>query len=923
MLDNNQNISDEDLKQVVDSPEPDVKPIGEPTASVASTLAHWGARALIQDTGVKDILKTAKPLEKEARKKVFVEPREIKPTTTTTDKVVTDNVTGEPIVKDVEMPPEGVADLITNAQLKDFKTTDSHQVNFDLIENGEDVTTTLAQMAEVNKSDINEARRGVVSDEMVRGLADDLGQDPKFIQDFLNREGGTAANAETVLATRQLLEQSAIRLKSLSTKIATHQATDLDKAAFAKQYHFHKQFQQQFMGMRAEFGRGLRAFGTDMGSMEQAKVNDVMGMVANDMSIDKIAAQIATMDTTKGVNQLVQKQDSLWTKGTKVFAENFISSILSGVKTQVVNTSGTALRLGMDIPDTLTAAWLGRNLPEGEEKVVVQEAQAKLFGVMNGFRDALHIGAQVAKTAEPYGGIDKLDMLHQKAISSEYLGFEKDSIAGKMVDTYGTIVRAPLERVMGATDGFFKALSERSQLAGLAYRKVAASGLEGDEAKALLKELMENPDPEMIARMEDYALDVTFQKPLGETGQAIQKAVNKSPVLKMFLPFIKTPTNLMKQAFLERSPIAVFSDEYKADVAAGGARAQMAKAKVINGTMMAMTAATLAMNGKMTGSNPRDERLRQARYASGWRPRSFVFENDDGTKEYVSWDRLEPFSYFVGMTVDIVEWQQQTMYDDPDEDADKQAENAVLGLVSAFAVNSLDKTFMTGIQSIMQALDKPQIYGKQYLAGQINAIAPFSGLRRDISKMTDDHVKEAMSLVEKLKKGLPSENKELPNKLDIFGNDMKFDTVLSPWPTSTSKPDKVMDEVLRVVQETRKVFISRPYNRIGGIKLSAQQYHDLVKNARKDLVISGKNFKETLQDAMSKSMYKNAPTDEYRGKILNTIQKKFDNAAVLMMQRDDKVLAAKLHNKKVRGSQKISGKDLSNKLIDISQFKEN
>ena len=665
----------------------------------------------------------------------------------------------------------------------------------------------------------------------------------------------------------------------------------------------------KFMGMRAEFGRGLRAFGVNMNDMESSKINEVMSMVANDMNINRIADQISTMDTTKGINEIVQAQDSIGTKGTKVFVENFIASILSGVKTQIVNTSGAALRLGMDIPDTMVASVVGKVMPDSQEKILADEALAKMFGLVNGFQDALQTGWKVAKTAEPYGGIDKLDMMHQKAISSEYLGLQKDSVSGKIVDTYGTIVRAPLERVMGGVDGFFKVLGERSQLAGLAYRKAAQSGLQGDEATKYLSDLMKNPTPDMITEMENFALDVTFQKPLGETGQAFQNVVNKSPALKIFVPFIKTPTNLMKQAYLERTPLGLFSQQYKDDIAAGGARAQMARAKMVNGTMLSMSALMWAMNGTITGSDPKDNKAREARKETGWRPRSFVFDNEDGTKEYISYDRAEPFSYLLGTVADIVEYQEQVRYDDPDSDADKQVEDAVTGLVAAFATNTVDKTFMIGIQSIMQVMTDPKRYGKAYISNMINGVMPMSGVRRDLAKLDDDLVKEAFTVVEKLKKSTPGFNKDLPNRLDNYGEPVRYDTVLSPWATSVETKDKVKLEVQRLAKETRSVAITRPTRRIEGVKLTAQQYHDMVQYARKDLEVDGMNFKETLADVMQSDMYLDAPTDDARVLILNTIKKKFDQGAKSYLLSIDEDLLGKIEEKKERKATKLLGED--------------
>lgn len=870
-------------------------------------LSAWGARTL---------LKSVKPLVKSERKKVHLTPKVIEPAVdlvkanegkavVTTGPLKIEDVTPEQVQIDINKQ----ANDITNAELKQFKTTDSHQVNFDTIENGDDVAATVAQMADNNKLEIDEARRGIITDEQLTGLANDLNQDPGFIKDFLNRQTGQAVNAETVLASRQMLEQSAVKLKDLAIKVNSNSATDIEKLAFSKQWQFHRQFMNQFMGMRAEFGRGLRAFGVPMQDVDKSKINEMMSMVSNDMNIDRIADQIATMDTSKGINQIVQAQESIATKGTKVFVENFIASILSGVKTQIVNTSGAALRLGMDIPDTLVASLVGKAMPNTKEKIMADEALAKVFGLINGFQDAIQTGWKVAKTTEPYGGVDKLDMIHQRAISSEYLGFQKDSVAGNIVDTYGTIVRAPLERVMGGVDGFFKSISERSQLAGLAYREVSNSGLSGQVAREKLSELMQNPTPSMINSMEDFALDVTFQKPLGETGAAFQRVIGKAPALKIFMPFIKTPTNLMKQAFLERSPLGMFSQQYKDDVAAGGARAQMAKARMINGTMLAVSSTMWAMNGTITGSDPKDFKARTARHETGWRPRSFVFENDDGTKDYISYDRAEPFSYILGSIADLVEYQNQVMYDDPDVDADKAVEEAVAGIVSAFAQNTVDKTFMTGLQSIMQVMSDPKRYGKQYMANMTNAIIPFAGVRRDLAKLNDDTAKEAFTLVERLRRATPGFNSDLPNRLNNYGEAVKYDTVLSPWATSLSTKDKVKLEVQRLAESTRSVAITRPHNRIEGVKLTSQQYHDLTEYSRKDLVINGMNFKETLADVIKSDMYLEAPTDDARVLMLNTIKKSFDQAGKAWLQYSDEALSEKISLKQERKLSKLLGEN--------------
>ena len=125
----------------------------------------------------------------------------------------------------------------------------------------------------------------------------------------------------------------------------------------------------------------------------------------------------------------------------------------------------------------------------------------------------------------------------------------------------------------------------------------------------------------------------------------------------------------------------------------------------------------------------------------------------------------------------------------------------------------------------------------------MNGVIPFSGVRRDLAKLDDDLAKEAFTVVEKLKKATPGFNTDLPNRLNNYGEPVNFDTVLSPWATSVETKDKVKLEVQRLAQSTRSVAITRPTRRIEGVKLTAQQYHDMVQYARKDLEVDGMNFK--------------------------------------------------------------------------------
>src|SRR3546814_14591197 len=88
-----------------------------------------------------------------------------------------------------------------------------------------------------------------------------------------------------------------------------------------------------------------------------------------------------------------------------------------------------------------------------------------------------------------------------------------------------------------------------------------------------------------------------------------------APSLKLILPFVRTPTNLIKFAG-ERSPFAPMMESWRKDFAAGGARRDLALAKVMVGSGIGAAIAELAAQGVITGSEPKDRNRKGLQYAA-------------------------------------------------------------------------------------------------------------------------------------------------------------------------------------------------------------------------------------------------------------------------------------------------------------------
>jgi hypothetical protein len=229
--------------------------------------------------------------------------------------------------------------------------------------------------------------------------------------------------------------------------------------------------------------------------------------------------------------------------------------------------------------DTAVAARFGSN--GAQDAVAVGEWKAQLFGLMTGWNDARYVSNQVLKTAKKYGDVDKLDSSMQAGfIKAESYSMDQEGISGKTVDWIGNIIRAPTERLMGGTDAFNKYMAERMSLSGQAWSQAANMqkefGLTDAQTMDVIQDLISNPTEEMKIIAKQDGKMMTFQEELGESGVKMQKAIQGNRFAKMIIPFYKTPVNLMKQGFQERTPLAVLTKKYRADVKAGGRRAQMA-----------------------------------------------------------------------------------------------------------------------------------------------------------------------------------------------------------------------------------------------------------------------------------------------------------------------------------------------------------
>lgn len=883
----------------------------------------------IAEASVTRIPKAVKKAPLRVPKEVPVKSAEIPtgaPTSQTVKRPVAD------VVLPTEAEAQKSADEFLTLKFDEFDVDQTHHINFDMIDTGDDIKTVIAQTAESNKGKIEEARRGVVTHDQISMLASEIGVDEQTITTVLTREaGGAIPPMEVVLASRQVLNDSANRLLSLGKKVHEGAATDVEKLQLRRQLAFHSDYLAGFMGLRADVGRTLGVFKIPVGT-EKTKINRMKELVEtmNGKNLDKIAETLANVDSLSGVNTLAKEYNRSKLRG--VLETNFISSILSGLRTQEINFLGNGLFQTMNIAErgmagvigrarATTMSALGRPLSP-EEQTFAGEAAAQLWGSMTAWRDALKLAWGTAKSGESLDAMAKLELPKRRSISSENL--EVGGPLGRVVDLMGSAEDIPFRGLL-IGDEFWKTIAHRADLAREAYRsatiKQMTDGLSDHEMAAHIKDIMENPPAEISERAVDYTLYSTFQNPLGPHGIAAQGAVQQIPGLKFLAPFIRTPTNIFKAAWAERSPLGLFSARIRGDIAKGGPQRDLALARIAMGVATVTYIASLADSGKVTGGGPENHAARKV-WLLTHKPYSIRIDDPvNGQTTWQSYERAEPLAYIIGATADAVEY---LNIRDPDLELDSDAEVAqqyFTAIVGGIADNTMSKLWMSGLSRFSDAMSDSDRYLDPWIKGFALANVPFSGFRRDMSKLSDPMVKEAWTLGEKLRasSGIPGWTKNSPNKLDLFADPISHPKggafgVLSAYPKDQKVLNPTKKEVVRLQDETNKVPLSMPPRTINGEKLSSQEYHDLVMLSRKTVEIGGETFEEALDSLMSSSTYEKVTPDS-KVTLIKAVQRAYDAQGRYELEQENESFADRMAKRRSFNLRKKYGDSAADRIL--------
>lgn len=668
----------------------------------------------------------------------------------------------------------------------------------------------------------------------------------------------------------------------------------------------------------------------------------------------------------KGAAGLTDEVRKMRTLGVWDYAGYYLTgNLLSAFATHLRNAVGTPLHMTFQVLERYAAAAggaarLGRG---GKERVTFSEANAYVFAAHKAFIEAAFTGARAFREGRPVtdGGTSMID----DAKFSQLVPFKIDAARRQRWGSLEAWRKNPVKQALDiptaltfsairtfgyrpsvAADEFWKVMARRMQLDALAvreakylaaraepskrdavYRKTVAALSESPTDAALREAKAAFPDRDdaldmfdwdskagelalalrrvdIEAMAADHARLVTFQK-AGKHVEAIDRTLRMFPLVKhLAVNFIRTPMALLKAGLVDRNPATAwmttenrgnFKYLYKAAVDAeeglkrGGAEADLMIARLSMGVGIMTWAWYMWANGDLRG--------RQGSYQDR---KDGVLDYSiriPGTDEWVQFSTASPLAEPLGLVADVAQALR-------DHDGDDDSAASLMGaLVAAMANNVTNKTFMTGVEQVMEIMGSgrnssmasdDETQGEQVgraLTGLVvPRIVPLASLLRAEAYERDPVIRDARGLLDRFKAQTPTWSETLPAKRDFMGRPLLRKEGergrLQAWRTSRVDDDPVVAELARLNEEIGGGFRIAPAPRkFNGQDLDPVEYGHMVE-VQGQLFIdpdTGLNMEQAIRGIIASPEYAALQFDEQRAEVLKKTVSWYRKAATAAM----------------------------------------
>lgn len=615
------------------------------------------------------------------------------------------------------------------------------------------------------------------------------------LDNLVERKKGSTANAEQLEAFGMMLADASKGATEAANAYArSNSAEDLARLLAAREKL--GMMLAPAMGYRTEAGRALNILRKTAADFRRA--DELLGALGDgtENAMKDFARRLeqANGDPDKVIGLTrASYTPTLWDK----FYEYWINGLLSGPLTHATNILSNAWWLTTELGAQAGATVISRDAS-------ARALAARVAGMVHGVSVGLANAGKAFLTEEP------------QLTPQTQLENQGPAIGGKL----GKVIRIPSRALMGE-DEFFKAIAYHGELASLAMDEA----LKDPNPKQRFNEIMGGilGRPDLIKKAREAAVRATFQDKLGPVMGNLNQALIKSKFGKVVVPFVRTPTNILKRA-IEYTPAGYGMESVRQAIAAGGKDAALAYSRMSIGSGLMLGALGLAMQGLLTGAGPDDPRERQLWMRQGFQPYSVKIGNT-----WVRYSRIDPLATWLGIAGDMHEMAGAVGPNGLDADTLEKVGSMA---VTSLALNLGDKSFLRGVSDFANAYADPKRYLADWASGLATSVIPNAIAQP--TREADPYMREARNILDTARSKIPGLRQELAAKLDIAGEPIenpggKF---VIPFNTSPQREDRLAGAMLEL-----GVFKGKPGRRLSlrgaDVELTDAQYNAYVELLQK------------------------------------------------------------------------------------------
>ena len=309
--------------------------------------------------------------------------------------------------------------------------------------------------------------------------------------------------------------------------------------------------------------------------------------------------------------------------------------------------------------------------------------------------------------------------------------------------------------------------------------------------------------------------------------KSLQNMTNAHPGLKLVLPFIRTPTNILNYA-IGRTPFGKqFYKDFKTvwrdakDNLEGGSLDEAyddlskalesqdplvvarAKGRLAVSSITAGVLVDAYFNNRfnITGGGPSDEKQIAQLKQTGWRPYSIKIGDT-----YYSYVKLDPYATILGTVADMIEVgiKEEKGFDETG------MQHLMSSLIITIQRNIFNKSYMTGLDTLVKVAQQPERYGDYALQSFGSSLVPYSSALGRLNEYQGDQIsREINSLKEAVLYKIPGQREKLDPKRNILGEAMITENkplfgVINPIAYSTEKSNAVLTEMANLKHAFRQ-----------------------------------------------------------------------------------------------------------------------